>query len=277
MENQKKKCSFKDHREIDASYLCLQCGINLCNKCENFHSKLFENHQTFTIEQNIGEIFTGFCKEKNHNNLSLSFFCKNHNQLCCVACFSKIKTKDFGNHKDCEICIIENIKEEKINKLKENIKSLEELSNNISKSINDLNEIFQKIYKNKEELKINIQKIFTEIRNELNNREDELLLEVEKQYGDLFFKEWFIKEAKKLPNRIKSSLEKGKQINEKNNENNLNNLINDCINIENIIGEINIVNKNIQKCKDLTDKNIYINFEKVEELKEIIKKFGKIK
>ena len=267
MEIKKKKCSFKDHREIDANFYCLQCGINICNKCEIFHSKLFENHPIFSLDKNIDEIFTGFCKEKNHKNNDLSFYCKNHNQLCCVSCICKVKTKEIGKHGDCDICLIENIKDEKINKLKENIKYLEELSNNIFKSINELKEIFEKINKNKEELKINIQKIFTEIRNELNNREDELLLEVEKQYNNIYFKEEFIKKIEKLPNKIKYSLEKGKEIN----ENNINNIINDCINIENIIEEINIINKNIKKYKELNNKNININIEKENEIKEIIK------
>ena len=35
--------------------------------------------------------------------------------------------------------------------------------------------------KNKEELKIKIEKLFTEIRTQLNNREDELLLEIDKK------------------------------------------------------------------------------------------------
>ncbi len=63
--------------------------------------------------------------------LKLEFFCKSHNKLCCLACISKIKIKNYGMHKDCNICPIEKIKDEKRNKLKENIKILEDLSNNI--------------------------------------------------------------------------------------------------------------------------------------------------
>ena len=139
MEIKKKKCSFKDHKEIDANIYCCECNIYMCNKCETFHSKLLENHRTFSLEKNIEEIFTGYCKEKGHNNNELAFFCKTHNQLCCVACFSKIKIKEIGKHKDCNICLIENIKDEKINKLKDNIKCLEELNNTLENSINDLN------------------------------------------------------------------------------------------------------------------------------------------
>ena len=36
-------------------------------------------------------------------------------------------------------------------------------------------------------MKINIQKIFTKIRNEINNKEDELLLEVDKQFNEIYF------------------------------------------------------------------------------------------
>ena len=61
-------------------------------------------------------------------------------------------------------------------------------------------------------MKLNIQKIFTKIRNEINNREAKLLLEVENLYNNLFFKEELIKESEKLPNNIKISLEKGKII-----------------------------------------------------------------
>jgi len=92
----------------------------------------------------------------------------------------KLKTKNYGQHKDCDIYIIEDIKEEKKNKLKENIKNLENLSNNINDSINKIKIIYEKINEKKEELKIKIQGIFTKIRNALNDREDELLLEVEK-------------------------------------------------------------------------------------------------
>ena len=63
---------------------------------------------------------------------NLSFFCKTHNILCCSYCITKIKTKEIGKHRDCEICLIEDIKEEKIKKLKENIKHLEEYSINIT-------------------------------------------------------------------------------------------------------------------------------------------------
>ena len=102
----------------------------------------------------------------------LKFFWKNHNKLCCAACITKIKGKEFGQHTDCDICIIEDIEVEKKNKLKENIKNLEDLSNNIEDLINQLKIIFDKVNQNKEDLKIKIQKIFTQIKSKLNERED---------------------------------------------------------------------------------------------------------
>ena len=104
--------------------------------------------------------------------------------LC--GCISKIKNENFGNHKDCNVCLIEEIKDEKINKLKENINCLENLSKNINESINNLKIISEKINEDKEQLKLKIQKIFTNIRNELNNREDQLLLDIDKQFESLF-------------------------------------------------------------------------------------------
>ena len=48
------------------------------------------------------------------------------------------------------------IKDEKKNKLKENIKYLEDSSKNIIESVNKLKEIYEKINKSKEEIKLKI-------------------------------------------------------------------------------------------------------------------------
>jgi len=260
MENEKKKCSFKEHKDIDAISYCSDCKISICNKCKNYHQGLFENHHLYNIDNNK-DIFINICKKINHFN-KLEFYCKNHNQLCCVACISKIETKEFGQHKNCDICIIEDIKEEKKNKLKDNIKYLEDLSNNLDNSIKELKIVFNKINKNKEELKTKIQNIFTKIRTTLNEREDELLLEVDNKYNNIFCNEDIIKESEKLPNKIKLSIEKGKLINNEWNDNNkLSSIINDCINIEENIKIINLINDNIKKYKLNKDINIQFNID----------------
>ena len=121
------------------------------------------------------------------------------------------------------------MKEEKKIKLKENIKLLEELESNFTQSMEKLRIIFQKIDKDKEDLKLEIQNIFTKIRNALNNREDELLLQIDNIYNDKFFNENIIKEGEKLPKKIKFSLEKGKLIDKEWDNNNLSSNINDFI------------------------------------------------
>ena len=68
----------------------------------------------------INELFIAKCKEDNHND-KLEFFCKDHNTLCCIACTSKIKKEGYGQHSDCNVYHINDIKDEKRNKLKENI------------------------------------------------------------------------------------------------------------------------------------------------------------
>ena len=144
MEVKIKKCSFIEHGEIEAVNYCGKCRIYLCKKCEIFHSKLFQNHQIFIFDKHNDEIFTGFCKEKNHQK-ELEFFCKNHNQLCCAVCISKIKKNEIGKHGNCEISFIEEIKEEKIKQYKENIQILEKLSENINKSIEEIKLILENI------------------------------------------------------------------------------------------------------------------------------------
>ena len=147
MENQKKKCSLIEHNENDAICYCQECKIYMCNKCENLHSTLFKNHHSYKLDKDILEIFTGFCTEENHNN-ELKYFCKTHNKLCCGCCIAKIKGEGDGQHSDCNICLIKDIKEEKRNKLNENIKLLEDLSITLEKTINDLKIIFEKKVEN---------------------------------------------------------------------------------------------------------------------------------
>ena len=57
MENFRKKCSLKEHKNINAQIYCKKCEIFMCNKCEVHHSKLFENHQNFILNNNIEEFF----------------------------------------------------------------------------------------------------------------------------------------------------------------------------------------------------------------------------
>jgi len=121
MENLKKKCSLIEHNKNYAISYCQECKIYICNKCENFHSSLFKNHHIYILDKDISEIFTGFCKEKNHIDV-LAYFCETHNKLCCAACITKLKGEGNGQHTDCKISFIKDIKEEKKNKLNEILK-----------------------------------------------------------------------------------------------------------------------------------------------------------
>ena len=131
MDTQKKKCSSKKHSDIDAIIFCQKCEKYFCNKCKNLHSDMFEDHLTINLN-NSNDIFIDICKENNHKN-KLEFYCRVHNTLCCSSCIAKIKEEGYGQHSDCDVCHIKNIKDEKRNKLKENIKNLEELYRNINR------------------------------------------------------------------------------------------------------------------------------------------------
>ena len=273
-----KKCSLEEEKEIEAVCYCAECKIYMCNKCENIHEKLFKKyHHCYKLDKDINEIFTGLCKEENHNE-PLEYFCKIHNKLCCVSCICKIKGKGKGFHKDCDVCFIEDIKDEKKNKLQENIKNLENLSKSFEESIQELKKIFESVNENKEKLKLKIQKLFTKIRNCLNEREDKLLYEVDKQFEDIYFNVDVIEISEKLPNKIKNSIEKGKLLSKEwDNDNNLISIINNSIEIENNIEEINKINNKMQKYNNSKSLKIEIGVDKEEnQILESIKTFGKV-
>ena len=278
MEKINEKCSFIDHNQIDACCYCQECRIYMCNKCSTHHKGLCQNHQQLNLNNDLNNIYIDICKEENHH-LKLEYYCKNHNILCCDSCITKLKKKGKGQHKDCEVSFLEDIKEEKKNKLVQNIKYLEDLSKDLDNSIQELKNIFEKINNNKEALKINIQKTFTKIRTVLNEREDELLSEVDNQYNDIFCSEDILREGEKFPEKIKISLEKCKSINNEWDDNNkLGQLITNCINIEKNINTINEINENIKKCK--LNKDDIIEFNSIETLDALtnkLKAFGKVK
>ena len=270
-----KKCSIKKHSEVPAVIYCNECKLFLCNKCCNYHSEIHENHHLYNLEKDLNEIFTGFCDKNNHNN-KLQYYCKTHNELCCSECICMIKGEGNGQHKDCKVVYIKEIEKEKKDKLKENIKYLEDISNTLKDSINELNNIIVKLNKSKEELKTKVQTIFTKIRNILNEREDELLLEIDKKINNNYFSEDILKKSEKLPNKIKACLERGKKIDVEWNNGELNNLIYDCISIENNIKDVNIINENIKKYKIKSSIGKIQFISKEDEIIEIIRKFGKI-
>ena len=273
-----KKCSNKKHSEINAVSFCQECNLYLCNKCTNYHIEYLENHHNYNLDKDNQDIFTGICKEVNHK-INLRYYCKNHNTLCCAACLCKIKDNINGQHFNCDVCLIEEIKEEKKNKLKENLKYLEESSKNIEESIIKLKKIYEKINKMKEEMKLKISNTFTKLRSILNEREDKLLFEIDKIYNETYFNEDIIKKGDKLANQIKLNLEKGKNLVKVQDDNNdkLINRLNDCLNVENNIQNIIQINENIEK---YNSEKINIKFISEDEQNNLlidkIKNFGEI-
>jgi DNA repair exonuclease SbcCD ATPase subunit len=214
---------------------------------------MFESHKSINLDKYTKDFFTGYCKEENHP-FELEYYCKTHKQLCCAKCVIKIGNKKDAVHKNCNVCTIEDIKDEKIHKLNENIKKLEKLSQTLEEEIRNLKNIFEKITTKKEEIKLDIQKIFTKIRSELNEREDELLKKVDTIFDNTFIQENNIKDAEKLPNKVKLSMEKCKKINLQNDK--LNSLINDCLNIEKDINTIDTIKEKINDYNDSNKLNI---------------------
>ena len=156
---------------------------------------------------------------------------------------------------------------------------MEKLSQTFKDSINEIKTIFENINKSKEDLKLKVLKIFTKIRSQINEREDEIMNKIDTKFDTLFFKEDNIKEFDKLPNKIKTSLEKGKKIDNNWNSKDIpiNSLINDCINIENSIKYINDLNGIMRKCRSLNlNANFYPQENEIVVFLKTIKCFGKL-
>ena len=269
------KCSFKKHEQINAKVFCQECCIYMCNKCQNHHCELFDFHHIYNLDKDINDLFTGFCKEKQHNK-ELNYYCKNHNVLCCAVCLCKIEDNGYGLHKNCEVCTLKEINEEKREKLKQNIKWLEDININVEKSMNDLKLMLDNINKEKEKLIFSVQEIFTKLRNEINKREDELLMEIDEKYKNINSDENMEKQNEKLPKTIKDLIEKGKLIEKDWDKNNLNSTINDCIKIEKKLIGIKNINDNLKAYqKNQNIKFIFnLNDNNIKDILEMISSFG---
>ena len=94
---------------------------------------------------------------------------------------------------------------------------------------------------------------------------------------EIYINEEIIKDCDKLPNKIKISLEKGKEIENNWNNNTLPLLINNCINIENNSTNIKLLNENIGKINNSKlNMKFYPQEEGINKFLDSIKIFGKI-
>ena len=243
MEKMNKKCSSENHSDKEAIIYCNSCSLYMCKKCESFHSELFKNHNPISLKNN-SNIET--CKEKNHSNQQLIYYCNTHKILCCPLCISKIKTNNDGKHSDCEVYLLDEFKTQKEKEFNDKINKLEEKSNIFDNILKEMKNIIEKINEKKEDIKKYVMKIFTELRNAINNREDELLKEIDQRFDDIYFNENNIKENEIIKNDLKIYLNQNKNIKAKNIDlipfiNELDKLNEKYGNIENKIKQLSII------------------------------------
>ena len=234
MEGEKEKCSM--HYEY-AKYYCEDCCIYLCDKCEIYHSSVFLKHQLYDLnKESVDEILKGRCQIEYHNK-KFQYFCKTHNILCCGLCISKIKDDNNGQHSDCDVCLIEDIQDEKKKNLKKNIETLKPL-------YDELNIYqFERFLEKKEKLKLEIKENFSKIRKALDYREAKILHDLEKEFNDKCFNQDLIKEAI----NISTLLDKGETIAKEWDDDKLLSNLDICINIEEYIKKMNDLKKDIEK------------------------------
>ena len=278
MDSEKIFCSLPDHSNEEAEFFCPECKMNMCSNCNKMHSNFFRSlHHQYKIEkekENNNSPSISLCQEKNHFQ-ELMYYCETHNKLCCAFCIVKVKDEINGKHGDCNVYKLDEIEEEQKNKLKENLKNLENLSKYIDTSITELKNDLNKSKENNDNLKLTIQQTFNKIRNQLDLREKELLSEADKNMNDLSMKKNIINKLEEAPKKIESFLNKGKLIENKWKENNLSISITQCLNIEKNLEEINsykdIINKN-------TGNNLLLKFKpemnNINDFLDTIKKFG---
>ena len=272
MEYNKHKCSTNEHLEINAFIFCKDCKHYFCDECQNFHSKIFSNHDIIFLNEEEDDIFTGICYEHDHLN-KLEYFCKTHNKLCCAKCITKIKDENNGQHKDCDINSLKETKIEKEKKFKENYDNFEEIKKSLGDISDKINIFQEKNNKRKEDLILEIEKEFEILKSALNERENQLLVEVDELFKKSSFEEEIIEENEKLPLKIRKSFDSINDI--KNKEIELNSEINYYLEFENNLNKIDELNESINK---YNSKKAKIIFEyNNEEILNLIKSFGNLK
>jgi len=177
-------CSLESHKDKLAIKSCSFCGLNLCKECYNIHYKFLPSHQLISLENDNDALnYTIYCSQKNHNNMTLNYYCETHNELCCALCLCLKKDNNYGIHNNCKIITVKEIENIKKQNLDTNIKKLGELI----KEINEKKEIFlnllDKILKRKEETKKIVSAYFTKLRCIINEREDKLNEIIEEKFN----------------------------------------------------------------------------------------------
>ena len=176
------------------------------------------------------------CFLKKHEEINATSYCTECEKFMCKKC--ELFHSEFFDSKHDSFLIssnnfrnINNLKDKEENKIdqkiiEENIKYLKEFSEDLNKFNNKLKNDLKIIDKKKDDFQIIIQKIFTKIRNELNEVEDEYFMEFENKYENLNLNKK-IKENEILLNKINAILKDGRIKDEL--------LINECkrINLEN--------------------------------------------
>ena len=119
--------------------------------------------------------------------------------------------------------------------------------------------ISNKINEEKERIKIKIQKIFTEIGNAVDDREDELFVEIDKRFDEICFNESIINDNKILENEMKEYLKKIRNDELNFNDTEINKFNNELDLLKN---KSEIMEKKIKELSILRNKgNIKINIE----------------
>lgn len=261
-------CSLDDHKDKEAIIECENCDIKLCNECSKIHKKYLPKHNLILMNSLESFYLKYNCSYENHNKI-LNYYCENHNELCCALCLCIKEDSNFGIHNKCKILSINEIENIKKQNLTQNIKKLDDLTKKLEEKKEKISNILIQQEKNKEEIKKRVAIFFTEIRNTINEREDELIKIIEeiyekenisnkelKNFEDIFKDSNYLL---KIGNEILKLWDKDKKIE----------MIKKCINIEKMNDKIDNF---LKKLNDNESNTNFYNFYPIENEMEIFKK-----
>ena len=172
----KKICCNSKHSDRPAAIYCKKCERYFCVECEAaVHDSYFSNHAPYVIRDFNTDFFLDRCED--HASYPLDFFCRDHFCLCCSLC----KDRD-GRHNGCNVVPLADLSTEEIlrhiTKASDNLK--EKLGKLAKLSLDDLKSRADEFNHKISEVKETVAKTFSELRCVLNERESELMQEIER-------------------------------------------------------------------------------------------------
>ncbi|MEW8545648.1 MAG: hypothetical protein AB2693_19170, partial [Candidatus Thiodiazotropha sp.] len=174
----------EDNIEKGASQYCVDCGVNLCNQCKNFHRKLHKNHEVISDNKNV-EAKSSVSQGSGHvlycgcnASKEIEFYCEAHENVMCSPCRS-IK------HHKCKTASIQekasSYTTEMFNAVLSKTKSMKD---KFDKMKNESHEAVKALKLSKDACRKEIQRFRKELNTFLDKLENDMLKDLDKSENE---------------------------------------------------------------------------------------------